>query len=56
MKAHNTVMIVLAVLAVALIAFAPSLGVGRGFGLILLICPLMMLAMMAMMGGNHKNH
>jgi hypothetical protein len=57
MKAHITIMVILAVLAVLLIAFAPSLEVGAGFGLVLLICPLMMLGMMLMMGkdNNHKH-
>ncbi len=55
MKAHKTIMIVLAVSAVVLLVFGPALNVGRGFGLFLLICPLMMLAMMSMMGNNHKH-
>lgn len=55
MKAHKTIMILLAAFAVTLIIFAPSLNIGRGFGLLLLICPLMMLGMMAMMGNNHKH-
>lgn len=54
MKAHKTIMITLAVLAVILLLFGPALNVSRGFGLFLLICPLMMLGMMAMMG--HDDH
>ncbi len=54
MKAHKTIMILLAIFAVILIIFAPSWGVGRGFGLLLLICPLMMLVMMSGMGGHKK--
>lgn len=54
MKSHKTVMIVLAAAAVLLIVLAPTLNVGMGFGLLFLICPLMMLAMMYMMGNNHK--
>ncbi|HPR09668.1 DUF2933 domain-containing protein [Candidatus Saccharibacteria bacterium] len=56
MKTHNTISIVLVVLAVALVVFAPTLNVSRGFGLLLLICPLMMLGMMAMMDHNKDNH
>ena len=52
MKAHRIIMIGLVVLAIILIIFAPKWGVGRGFGLLLLICPLMMLAMMR---DNHKH-
>ena len=55
MKAHRIIMIGLAVLAVILIIFAPKWGVERGFGLLLLICPLMMLGMMLMMRDNHKH-
>jgi hypothetical protein len=55
MKAHTVIMAVLAAMAVMMIIFAPSLGVGRGFGFLLLICPLMMLGMMAMMRDNHKH-
>lgn len=50
MKVHKTLMIVLAVLALILVVFGPTFNVGRGFGLLLLICPLMMLGMMSMMG------
>ncbi len=50
MKTHTAIMAVLAVLAVILIVFAPTWNVGKGFGLLLLICPLMMLSMMSMMG------
>lgn len=56
MKAHKTIMIVLAVLAVIMVLFAPVFNVGRGFGLLLLICPLMMLGMMAMMGHDNSTH
>ena len=56
MKAHKTIMIVLAVLAVIMVLFAPVFNVGRGFGLLLLICPLMMLGMMAMMGHDNNTH
>ena len=56
MKAHKIIMIALAVLAVILLLFGPALNVGRGFGLFLLICPLMMLGMMAMMGHNKDDH
>ena len=55
MKAHTVVMIVLAVMGLMMIAFASSLKVGIGFGLLFLICPLMMLGMMFMMGNNHKH-
>ncbi len=55
MKVHKTIMIALAVLAVILLLFGPALNVSRGFGLFLLICPLMMLGMMAMMGHNHRH-
>lgn len=55
MKVHKTIMIGLAVLAVILLVFGPTLNVGRGFGLLLLICPLIMLGMMAMMRNNHKH-
>ena len=56
MKTHNILMAILAVLAIVLIFFGPSLNVGAGFGLLLLICPLMMLGMMFFMGNNHDNH
>lgn len=55
MKAHKTIMAALTVLAILLIIFAPGWGVGRGFGFLLLICPLMMLGMMLMMRDNHKH-
>lgn len=55
MKTHKIIMAGLAIGAVILIIFGPSLGVGRGFGLLLLICPLLMLGMMAMMRNNHKH-
>lgn len=55
MKALKFMMIILAILALGLIIFAPSWNVGRGFGLLLLICPLMMLGMMLIMGNNHKH-
>jgi uncharacterized membrane protein len=53
MKTHNILMAVLAVVAIVLIFFGPALNVGAGFGLLLLICPLMMLGMMFFMGKNH---
>ena len=56
MKAHKTVMIILAALAVVLLLFGPTFKVGRGFGLLLLICPLMMLGMMSMMGHDKSDH
>lgn len=57
MKAHNILMATMALIALALIVFAPSVGLGRGFGLLLLLCPLMMIGMMFMMGkgGGHKH-
>lgn len=56
MKTHNILMAILAVLAIVLIFAGPSLNVGAGFGLLLLICPLMMLGMMFFMGNNHDKH
>lgn len=56
MKAHKTIMIGLAVLSVMLLVFGPVFNVGRGFGLFLLICPLMMLGMMSMMGDSKDYH
>lgn len=56
MKAHKTLMIALAILAVILLLFGPTFNVGRGFGLLLLICPLMMLGMMSMMGHDKRDH
>lgn len=56
MKAHKTIMIGLAVVAVILLLFGPALNVGRGYGLLLLICPLMMLGMMAVMGHDKDDH
>ncbi len=56
MKAHKTAMIGLTVLAVILLLFGPVFNVGRGFGLFLLICPLMMLGMMSMMGHDKSDH
>lgn len=55
MKAHKIIMAAFVALAVILIIFAPLWNVGRGFGFILLLCPLMMLGMMVMMGNNHKH-
>lgn len=55
MKVHNTIMVALAILGVLLIVFASKLGVGAGFGLLLLICPLMMFGMMYMMGKNNDH-
>lgn len=56
MKVHNILMVILAVVAIVLIFLGPSLNVGAGFGLLLLICPLMMLGMMFLMGDNHGKH
>lgn len=56
MKTHNIIMAILAVLALVLVFAGPSLGIGAGFGLLLLICPLMMLGMMFFMGNNHDKH
>ena len=56
MKTHNILMAALAVLAIILIFFGPSLNVGAGFGFLLLICPLMMLGMMFFMGKDHDRH
>lgn len=47
-------MIGLVVLALMLILFGPTYNVERGFGLFLLICPLMMLGTMAVMGHGKK--
>ena len=56
MKAHKTIMIVLAALAAIVLLFGPIFNVGRGYGVILLICPLMMLGMMFMMSKSHDGH
>lgn len=56
MKAHKILMLILAVVAFALIVFGPALNVGIGFGLLFLLCPLMMLGMMVMMNKNHNGH
>ena len=56
MKVHKILMLALAVVAVALIVFGPALNVGIGFGLLFLLCPLMMLGMMFMMNKNHDGH
>lgn len=53
MKTHNILMVGLAVIAIALVFFGPTVNVGPGFGLLLLICPLMMLGMMYFMGNRH---
>lgn len=55
MKTHTTIMVIMAGLALVLVIFGPLRGVGRGFGLLLLICPLMMLGMMLMMRDNHRH-
>lgn len=55
MKSHKKMMIIFVAVAVIFIIFAPQFGISRGFGLFLLICPLMMLGMMAMMGNDHKH-
>lgn len=52
MKTHKILMIALTVIALALIVFGPALNVGIGFGLLCLLCPLMML----MMGRNHDRY
>ena len=54
MTAHNIIMAVLAVIAFLLIFLAPGWNVGRGYGFLLLLCPLMMLAMMRGMKGHDK--
>lgn len=54
MKVHKSIMIGLIVVGLSLVLFGPSFNVDRGFGLFLLICPLMMLGMMAMMGHDKK--
>lgn len=57
MKNNKAMVIVLTVVAIMLVAFAPTLNVSIGFGLLFLICPIMMLAMMSMMGhGKDKHH
>ncbi len=56
MKTHNILMVALAIIAVALIFVGPAVNVGAGFGLLLLICPLMMLGMMFFMGDHHDKH
>jgi hypothetical protein len=55
-KTHNTIMVALVIIGVLLIVLAPALKVGIGFGLLFLICPLMMLGRMYMMGQNHTKH
>ena len=55
MKIHSLVMLALMIFGAVLILIAPNLGIGRGLGLLLFICPLMMLAMMGLMGNNHKH-
>lgn len=55
MKAHKTIMLIMAVLGVSMLLFGPALNISRGFGLLLLICPLMMLGMMGMMGHGKDN-
>lgn len=56
MKAHKTIMIILAVLGVGVLLFGPVFNISRGFGFFLLICPLMMLGMMGMMGHGKDEH
>ncbi len=56
MKTHSILMAALITVAILLIFFGPSLNIGVGFGLLLLICPLMMLGMMLFMGSNHDRH
>lgn len=56
MKAHKTIMIILAVLGVIVLLFGPALNISRGLGFFLLICPLIMLGMMGMMGHDKDEH
>lgn len=56
MKIHNILMAVLVGLAIVFVFVGPSLGIGAGFGLLFLICPLMMLSMMFFMGNNHDRY
>jgi hypothetical protein len=49
-------MAILAVMAIFLIFFGPTVNVGAGFGLLLLLCPLMMMGMVYSMGNNHDKH
>ena len=56
MKAHKIVMIALVAVAAILLFFGPALNVGIGFGLLLLICPVMMFGMMATMGHDKHDH
>jgi hypothetical protein len=56
MKTHNILMAILVVLGIVLVFVGPAFNVGAGFGLLLLICPLMMLGMMFFMGNNHDKH
>lgn len=54
MKTHLAIVIIFTISAVAILIFAPLWNVGIGFGLLLLICPLMMIGMMLMMHDKHK--
>jgi hypothetical protein len=56
MKTHNTIMVALVIVGFLLIVLAPTLKVGIGFGLLFLICPLMMFGMMYMMGKDHNKN
>lgn len=56
MKTHKTIMAGMLGLGIVLIAFGPVWNIGRGFGLVLLICPLMMIGMMSMMGSDKHKH
>lgn len=55
MKAHNIIMAILVVLAIVLIFIGPTLNIGSEFGILLLICPLMMLGMMYFMRDHGKH-
>jgi len=54
MKTHNILMIAMVIVGLGLLIFGPALKVGAGFGLLFLLCPLMMLGMM--MGMRHDKH
>lgn len=54
MKTHKIIMAMLAALGAVLIIFGPGLNLSRSFGVLLLVCPLMMLAMMGIADNNHK--
>lgn len=56
MKVHNILMAMLVPLALLLLFVGPSIGLDNGYGLLLLICPLMMIGMMFFMGNKHDKH